>query len=335
MLLMASKLLKFILTKYYYYRKGIFKFKRSKLEICGILKHTTLENGERKVFKGMYGKTHVIIKEPEYRPSKEFLNTCIATELLQDKVPKPLFFNDKDKVPKPLYFNDKIDRMLVLEYFDYRSRDWPAVVNGKNGNELNEQEYKKLVECLSLLHSSKLSPLKEKILDVEKYGGKPLHCKAQEDLIEIENAAFGEGEKKDLKAKLNDIVQNLPQKSDEIVISHGDFKPDNILTIRDNNITKDIKIIDWIDLGFRCRQYDVGSLLFGLDKEKVLELVKYYLESSRLDDKNPVLFSKEAIAIACVVHISEPLRTKDKEKTSRYINYAYDTIQQLKQQDSQ
>ena len=321
---MSSKLLKFLLVKYYYCRRAVFKFKIGKLEICGIIKCTKLENNERKVSKGMYDQMSVIIKEPGYRPSDEFLNTCIAVELLGDKV------------PKPLYFDDKIDgKMLILEYSNSSPRDWPAVVSGKNGNELNEQEYKKLVECISLLHSSKLNPLKKKVLDVEKYGGKPLHCKAQEDLIEIENAAFGEEEKKDLKAKLNEIVQNLPQKSDEIVISHGDFKPDNILTSRNNNITKDIKIIDWIDLGFRCRQYDVGSLLFGLDKEKVLELVKYYLESSRLEDKNPVLFSKEAIAIACVVHVSEPLRTKDKEKISRYINYAYDIIQQLKQQDSQ
>jgi len=318
MLLMASKLLRFIYIIRYYYRRRIFTFKIGKLEICGIIKRTKLENGERKVSKGMYGQMSVIIKEPEYRPSDEFLNTCIAAELLGDKV------------PKPLYFNDKVDKMLVLERSNSSPRDWPAVVSGKNGKELNEQEYKKLVECLSLLHSSKLNPLKEKVLDVEKYGGKTLHCKAQEDLIEIENAAFDEEEKNDLKAKLNEIVQNLPQKSDEIVISHGDFKPDNILTSRNDNITKDIKIIDWVDLGFRCRQYDVGSLLFGLDKEKVLELVKYYLECSRLDNKNSVLFSKEAIAIACVVHISEPLRTKDKEKVSQYINYAYDIIQQLK-----
>jgi len=329
MLLMASKLLKFIYLIWYYYRRRIFTFKLGKLEICRVLKRTKLENSERKVSKGRYEQMCVIIKEPEYRPSDEFLNTCIAAELLRDKVPKPLYFNDKndDKI------NDK--KMLVLEYFDYRSRDWPAVVSGKNGKELNEQEYKELVECISLLHSSKLNPLKKKVLDIGKYGGKPLHRKAQEDLIEIENIAFGEKEKKGLKAKLNEIVQNLPQKSDEIVISHGYFKPDNILTSRDNNITKGIKIIDWIDLGFRCRQYDVGSLLFGLDKEKVLELVKYYLESSRLEDKNPVSFSKEAIAIACVVHVSEPLRTKDKENISRYINYAYDIIQQLKQQDSQ
>jgi len=325
MLLMASKLLKFILIKYYYYRRGIFKFKIGKLEKCGILKSTSLENNERKVSKGMYDKIRVIIKKPEYRPSKEFLNTCIAAELLGDKI-----------VPKPLYFNDKInDKMLVLEYSDDISRDWPAVVNGKKGNELNEQEYKKLVECLSLLHSSKLNPLKEKVLDVEKYGGKSLHCKAQEDLIEIENVALDEKEKKGLKTKLNEIVQNLPQKSDEIVISHGDFKPDNILTSRDNNIIKGIKIIDWIDLGFRCRQYDVGSLLFGLDKEKVLELVEYYFKLSLLYDKNPVSFSKEAIAAACVVHISEPLRTRGKEKVSQYINYAYDIIQQLKQHDPQ
>jgi len=326
---MASKLLKFIYIIWYYYRRRIFTFKIGKLEICGILKRTKLENSERKVSKGRYEQMCVIIKEPEYKPSDEFLNTCIAAELLGDKIPKSLYFNDKidDKI------NDK--KMLVLEYFDYRSRNWPAVVSGKNGKELNEQEYKELVECLSLLHSSKLNPLKEKVLDVEKYGGKSLQCKAQEDLIEIENVAFGEEEKNDLKAKLNEIVQNLPQKSGEIVISHGDFKPDNILTIRDNNITKDIKIIDWIDLGFRCRQYDVGSLLFGLDKEKVLELVRYYFKLSQLDNKNPVSFSKEAIAIACVVHISEPLRTKDKEKVSQYINYAYDIIQQLKQQGPQ
>ena len=321
MLLMASKLLKFIYIIGYYYRRRIFTFKIGKLEICRVLKRTTLENRERKVSEGRYEQMCVIIKEPEYMPSDEFLNTCIAAKLLGDKI-----------VPKLLYFNDK---MLVLECSNSSPRDWPAVVSGKNGNELNDQEYKKLVEYLSLLHSSKLNPLKEKVLDVEKYGGKSLQCKAQEDLIEIENVAFGEEEKEDLKAKLNEIVQNLPQKSDEIVISHGDFKPDNILTSRDNNITKDIKIIDWIDLGFRCRQYDVGSLLFGLDKEKALELVKYYLESSKLEDKNPLLFSKEAIAIACVVHVSEPLRTKDKEKISRYINYAYDIIQQLKQQDSQ
>jgi hypothetical protein len=83
-------------------------------------------------------------------------------------------------------------------------------------------------------------------------------------------------------------------------------------------------------LGFRCRQYDVGSLLFGLDKEKVLELVKYYFEISLLYNKNPVSFSKEAIAIACVVHISEPLKANTKEKVSQYINYAYNIIQQLK-----
>ena len=114
---MASKLLKLILIKYYYYRRWIFTFKIGKLERCGILKRTTLENGERKVSMGMYDQMSVIIKEPEYRPSKEFLNTCIATELLRDKI-----------VPKPLYFSDK---MLVLEYFDSISRDWPAVVNGK------------------------------------------------------------------------------------------------------------------------------------------------------------------------------------------------------------
>jgi len=196
--LMASKLLKFILIKYYYYRRWIFKFKISKLEICGELKHTTLENSERKVSMGMYDQMSVIIKEPEYRPSREFLNTCIATELLGDKVPKPLYFSDK---------------MLVLECFDGIPRDWPAVVSGKKGNELNEQEYKKLVECISLLHSSKLNPLKEKVLDVEKYGGKSLHCKAQEDLIEIENVALDEKEKKGLKTKLNEIVQNLPKKA--------------------------------------------------------------------------------------------------------------------------
>ena len=219
--LMASKLLKFILIKYYYYRRGIFKFKIGKLERCEVLKRTTLENSERKVSKGRYDQMCVIIKEPEYRPSREFLNTCIAAELLGDKV------------PKPLYFNDKIDgKMLILECSNSSPRDWPAVISGKKGNELNEQEYKKLVEYISLLHSSKLNPLKEEVLDVEKYGGKSLQCKAQEDLIEIENVAFGKEEKKDLKAKLNEIVQNLPQKSDEIVISHGDFKPDNISVLK-------------------------------------------------------------------------------------------------------
>jgi len=94
------------------------------------------------------------------------------------------------------------------------------------------------------------------------------------------------------------------------------------------------KVLDFIEAWKRSEEYAAElffkeTLLFGLDKEEVLGLVRYYFKLSRLYDKNPVSFSKEAIAIAyrsynCTIKINT------KEKVSQYINYTYNNYTTIK-----
>ena len=92
-----------------------------------------------------------------------------------------------------------------------------------------------------------------------------------------------------------------------------------------------MSVIDWIDFGLRLRQYDLGSLLFGIENlEKLYYYLNFYFEGTNFEPTDKTKFLKEAMALSCIVHINAPLGTNPEiENVTGYIDYTYNIIKKL------
>ena len=298
---------------------------------------------EREVYKAecyFQEKIEVIVKENKNENDKdytkrEFNNTKLAYELCNDELSK-IFENP---IPKPICFDDN---KLALSYIPGNSKEWPFI-NDTN-KKMSDYEYKCAIKYLAKLHSI---PIKENNkLEKSKYGGSnPISDKLRDN-----NEKLDSNHLSSYKEKLNSIYKNIPisllennSHDNNLVYSHGDFKPDNfifseslnnkdIFTNKNTNNAKKISMsaIDWIDFGLRLRQYDLGSLLFGIDDcSKLNGFLDLYLEELGINNFNQndkKRFLKESIALACMVHINAPLSNNETEKAIQYIDYVYKII---------
>ena len=293
---------------------------------------------EREVWYGLLKKDEVIIKintnkEDREYTRKEFKHTKLAYELCY----KELFIISKNPLPKPICFNERI---VVLSYIKGESRVWPLL----RGNQMNYPEYRAAAKYLAKLHS--ISVRKTKGLEEDIYGGSSIDCKFKDDYKELyqNNVSKYAEELEYIYDYVPEVLRESKQHSQDLVYSHGDFKPDNFVfeehslnyTYTGCNAIEDkvdIGVIDWIDFGLRLRQYDVGSLLFGIqDLNKLNSLLDLYLKEANFEVADKVKFLEEAIALACIVHISAPLKHKEQsslEKAAAYIEYTQKMLKEL------
>ena len=228
-------------------------------------------------------------------------------------------------ITKPICF-DKTK--LVLSNIEGHTGNWPFQSKGKENISMNGQNclsklgYIEALKYLAKLHSINVND--KQGLDEEIYGGSSIDEKLNDDYQKLNS--------KENKEKLNFISKYIP-KGEDRVYSHGDFKPDNIVLseIETANTKKiNLSAIDWIDFGLRQRQYDFGSLLFGITNLDILnEFLDLYLKRSDIHLNYKSKFLKEAIAMACIVHINAPLFAKEFEMVDAYIEYTYRMIGEI------
>jgi len=313
------------------------------MKVCnGVIEQKCLRAGrERAVFVGEFGifkKYKVIIKinknenDKEYT-KKEFNHTKLAYKLCYED----LYKISNNPLTKPIWFDKK---RVVLSYIPGCSREWPFSKKSK----MSDFEYCAATKYLARLH--KVNVQETKGLEKEQYGGSSINQKIRDDYNKLKrNQLFK------YKGKLDVIAKYIPEVLIEgnehdkyLVYSHGDFKPDNIVFSScsdtaykssdncDGNKDKiNIGVIDWIDFGLRLRQYDVGSLLFGLNLKKLNYFLDFYFKETDFKPTDKIKFLKEAIALACIVHINAPMANNEptsKEKVMGYLNYAYKVIEE-------
>ena len=271
----------------------------------------------RSVWKAYYQNKPVILKECDSlrMTFEEFFNTQVIYKLL----------NKTMKVPKPLSFRGKY---LVESYLPGETREWP-LLHVPRKLCLSLPEYYAALRYLIELHNSK-PPKSWLSLKVEQYGGCSLRDKLSDDYCKLKKL-----NSKISKEKINElkgIEKYIPSERSYLVLSHGDFKPDNLI-INKSKGNIEIGAIDWIDLGLRQRQYDLGSLLFGLKCDTLMDLVDYYITHSKINVIDRFKFAKEAIAVACITHVNAPLGSQQKESDKRWafaiIDYAYSIIHRI------
>lgn len=224
--------------------KDIDKFKRSE---C-------YRKKPREVYKAQCGNEILLIKHSPDDVNElyeEYKNTKYALKILKDKV----------HLPKPLYFNRNKCK-LALEYIENRCT--------LENNEFNLDLYYRAIDSLTFIHNSKEGFFK-RLQDKRTFSNL---IKDQIDRytesVEIEFSV-------DLRQKLQKAVRFLKNNisEEDNVIAHGDFKPNNLLILKESS---DIYVIDWRDFGYSIRQYDLGNLLFNLDDNTTYKLTQYYLQ---------------------------------------------------------
>ncbi len=227
----------------------------------------------------------------EYR--KELKNTMIAIKLIKTiNIPEIL-----------LYYNNK--KIIVYKFVPGKLVGYPF----NSSDIMTLEQYKKSIKILSLIHSTYYNNFKIK-LRKDIYSGKHFKSIYKFDYKNIYA---------DYKNKL-EFIHSFIGKNNKIekVLSHGDFRPGNII-INDDMLT----VIDWIDIGIRYPMYDFGSIIYGLDYNKVLELAHLYFSCRNIKYENINDFINESIAYACITHISGLIKRNDEKRIKNFIDYAY------------
>ncbi len=227
----------------------------------------------------------------EYK--KELRNTIIASKLIKNvNIPEIISYDNNKKI-------------IVYEYINGKSMGYPF-----NSNKIMTfDEYKKSIEIISLIHNTGYNNFKMKLRN-NIYSGKHIKSIFKFDYKNICS---------DYKDKLK-FIHNFIAKNNKIgkVLSHGDFKPNNIMI---NNSV--FTVIDWIDIGIRYPMYDFGSIVYGLDYNKIIELADLYFKYRNIKYDNINNFIKESIAYACITHINGLIKRKDEKRITEFTDYAY------------
>ena len=216
---------------------------------------------------------------------------------------------------------------------------------------MGDSEYRAAAKYLAKLHSTEvketglfcINKLKK-----DKYGGSSISGKLKDDCNKLnchKLSNYEEKLKKIAKYIQGALYENKWWHYKDLVYSHGDFKPDNFVfyysrikstqsTNCNNSKSKiNIGVIDWIDFGLRPRQYDVGSLLFGIQNpDKLSSLLNLYLKEANFEVADRVGFLKEAMALACIVHINSPLKRQTQQSLAKavaYIDYTQKILEDL------
>ncbi len=305
----------------------------------GIVKQELLkQNIERDVYLGKFRilkKHEVIIKINKNKNDTGYTKTEFNhTELAYKLCYKDLYKVSDNPIPKPIYFDKE---KVILNYIPGHSREWPF----SKENRMNDFEYCAATKYLAKLHS--VSIRKTRGLEKEQYGGSSISEKLKDDYKKLkQNQLFEYREKLDMIASYMPEMLNDGKKHEkDLVYSHGDFKPGNFVfsnyriyhnqNVNRNSNKINMSVIDWTGFGLRLRQYDLGSLLFGIENlEKLYHYLNFYFEGTNFEPTDKTKFLKEAMALSCIVHINAPLGTNPEiENVTRYIDYTYNIIKKL------
>lgn len=237
----------------------------------------------RQVYKAKLGCEDVLVKEignSELR--METTRTQVAEKLLRDKI----------RIPD-IICTDTVRKRLVLEFIpDSETLDDRIERLYKDGkcNDI-EELLEQLAEVLTNIHKSPV-PMKKRDLNSNRnFTG--IGTILDRDIDTIKNGF------KDLEEQLERArkfaLENIKQKDD--VLSHGDFKPNNILISEENQIA----VVDWFEFGIAVRQLDLGSVLLFLEEPQRRCFVDRYISKMDLDENCEIL-EKTSLIIAGIIH---------------------------------
>ena len=82
-------------------------------------------------------------------------------------------------------------------------------------------------------------------------------------------------------------------KSDQVVIGHGDYKPNNLMVVGEGSDLV-VRPIDWVDMGQATPWYDLAYLLSGRPEDQTKALTKTYVERVQAAGVLPSLTEEEA-----------------------------------------
>lgn len=288
---------------------------------CNIIK-----SSKRVICKCKYNNTDIIVKSNlDYEAKIEFNNALNAYKLFKGQ--------EKFKVPKPMCYSDN-EKFIALNYIKGKSKLWPLDKKSNNSKKsMTYNEYQLAIDFLVKLHHSykhknlNCSYLSD--LSKSKYGGSSIDDKIKDDINKLDKLNIKDKRHFIKKIKYISKYAKKGATPNLLVLSHGDYKPDNFIFYKGK-----IAVIDWMDLGLRSPQYDIGSLLFLIKGEELVNLFSYYLKNMKLESEyNVKSFIKESIAIACVVHTNAPLSfntaESNKELALSYIDYANEVLLSL------
>lgn len=217
----------------------------------------------REVYKATLSGKEVLVKEKgDFKElEKEYTRTDMVWSLLNGgmRIPKPVCGESTHKRLLLEYFNvnETLDDILFSNCHAREPLDLMKILD-MVCDELVKLHLTKIPNNTDSLNTNRRFEKIEKILDME---------------LETIKTEFEDREDDPEKAEKY-VISNISKEDN--VLSHGDFKPNNVLISK----TDIPAIIDWVEFGIAIRQLDLGSILFFLDEPYKGHFLNRYLNKT-------------------------------------------------------
>ena len=240
-------------------------------------------NKPRRVYRAKLENENVLVKETEVDElNKEALRTKAAISMIGNKIRVPNLICKDDArnrlvfefIPEAISLDLKIEQLCMERKFSQLD----AILEQLATTLVRMHETPNTLPTCDLNLNRNFGCI-GKILD--------------RDVSAIEKEFSGRVEQLE-KAKAF-AMKNINENDN--VLSHGDFKPNNVLIYG----TSKIAVVDWIEFGIAVRQLDLGSVILFLAESQRHYFLDNYLRKMGLEMKCENL-EKTSLVIAGIIH---------------------------------